>query len=262
MTRNWSCRLFRGDIYHAPTPKAIRRLSEKAAQQKYRITHECHRDLLCRDSSPSINIQSVDWGISSTLTNRIDTSQSVLQLFQWAFSSLVHDIILSQFVYRYCRIWAAGRSFMAAANEPPMTSPSSSNSTGQEPQLPPLLPPLRSTQHILQQLSVFPGANISLSSFLLSVALLVASLTCLHCISYRHWTLDTRADAEPSRTRSVIRLVSVPVLNVQCSTENFLLAPHVPAWCSSIDSEWVVYIRDILLYFSFAEMFNEYVWSR
>lgn len=47
-----------------------------------------------------------------------------------------------------------------AANEPPMTSPSSSNSNGQEPQLPPLLPPLRSTQHILQQLSVFPGANL------------------------------------------------------------------------------------------------------
>jgi len=54
---------------------------------------------------------------------------------------------------------AAGGSFMAAANEPPMTSPSSSNSTGQEPQLPPLLPPLRSTQHILQPLTVFPGAE-------------------------------------------------------------------------------------------------------
>jgi hypothetical protein len=48
---------------------------------------------------------------------------------------------------------------MAAANEPPMTSPSSSNSNGQEPQLPPLLPPLRSTQHILQPLTVFPGAK-------------------------------------------------------------------------------------------------------
>ena len=47
---------------------------------------------------------------------------------------------------------------MAAKFEPPMTSPSSSNSNGQEPQLPPLLPPLRSTQHILQPLSVFPGA--------------------------------------------------------------------------------------------------------
>jgi hypothetical protein len=50
---------------------------------------------------------------------------------------------------------------MAAANEPPMTSPSSSNSTGQEPQLPPLLPPLRSTQHILQPLSVFPVTVVS-----------------------------------------------------------------------------------------------------
>lgn len=47
-----------------------------------------------------------------------------------------------------------------AANEPPMTSPSSSNSNGQEPQLPPLLPPLRSTQHFLHQISVFPGANL------------------------------------------------------------------------------------------------------
>ncbi|CAG9800552.1 unnamed protein product [Chironomus riparius] len=37
-----------------------------------------------------------------------------------------------------------------------MTSPSSSNSNGLEPQLPPLLPPLRSTQHILQTLAVFP----------------------------------------------------------------------------------------------------------
>lgn len=44
-----------------------------------------------------------------------------------------------------------------------MTSPSSSNSNGQEPQLPPLLPPLRSTQHILQQLSVFPGAALLLT---------------------------------------------------------------------------------------------------
>ncbi|CRK92725.1 CLUMA_CG006284, isoform A [Clunio marinus] len=61
-------------------------------------------------------------------------------------------------IYLYCyQIMKAGRSFMAAANEPPMTSPSSSNSNGQEPQLPPLLPPLRSTQHILQPLSVFPG---------------------------------------------------------------------------------------------------------
>jgi hypothetical protein len=52
----------------------------------------------------------------------------------------------------------ASKSF-TATNEPPMTSPSSSNSNGQEPQLPPLLPPLRSTQHILQPLSVFPGAK-------------------------------------------------------------------------------------------------------
>lgn len=49
---------------------------------------------------------------------------------------------------------------MAAKFEPPMTSPSSSNSNGQEPQLPPLLPPLRSTQHILQPLSVFPGVYL------------------------------------------------------------------------------------------------------
>jgi hypothetical protein len=63
-------------------------------------------------------------------------------------------------VFNYCFALKAGRNFMAAANEPPMTSPSSSNSTGQEPQLPPLLPPLRSTQHILQPLSVFPGAKI------------------------------------------------------------------------------------------------------
>lgn len=46
-----------------------------------------------------------------------------------------------------------------------MTSPSSSNSNGLEPQLPPLLPPLRSTQHILQPLSVFPGAYKFLSLF-------------------------------------------------------------------------------------------------
>lgn len=56
-----------------------------------------------------------------------------------------------------------GRKFMSAANEPPMTSSSSSNSNGLEPQLPPLLPPLRSTQHILQTLSVFPGAEINLN---------------------------------------------------------------------------------------------------
>ncbi|CAO1339830.1 unnamed protein product [Diamesa serratosioi] len=50
---------------------------------------------------------------------------------------------------------------MAAKFEPPMTSPSSSNSNGQEPQLPPLLPPLRSTQHILQPLSVFPVSGLN-----------------------------------------------------------------------------------------------------
>lgn len=68
----------------------------------------------------------------------------------------------------------AGRNFMAAANEPPMTSPSTSNSTGTEPQLPPLLPPLRSTQHILQPLSVLPGAR-NFSFFLVSLLAFVVA---------------------------------------------------------------------------------------
>ncbi|XP_065080721.1 glucose transporter type 1 isoform X6 [Ochlerotatus camptorhynchus] len=49
---------------------------------------------------------------------------------------------------------------MAANGDPSMISPPSSISNGPEPQLPPLPPPLRSTQ-VLQPLSVFPVATLS-----------------------------------------------------------------------------------------------------
>ncbi|XP_063703005.1 glucose transporter type 1 isoform X2 [Culicoides brevitarsis] len=49
---------------------------------------------------------------------------------------------------------------MAANGKPMISSPPSSISNGPEPQLPPLPPPLRSTQ-VLQPLSVFPATNLS-----------------------------------------------------------------------------------------------------
>ncbi|EAT44949.1 AAEL003707-PA, partial [Aedes aegypti] len=56
---------------------------------------------------------------------------------------------------------AAGRLHVMAANgDPSMISPPSSISNGPEPQLPPLPPPLRSTQ-VLQPLSVFPVTTLS-----------------------------------------------------------------------------------------------------
>lgn len=70
------------------------------------------------------------------------------------FNAYLLDII------NFINVCLAGRSRVMAANgEASMISPQSSISNGQEPteQIPPLPPPLRSTQ-ILQPLSVFPGA--------------------------------------------------------------------------------------------------------